>query len=80
MAKYKTVWLDDNGGEHESDEAAERANLRFRAEMTLRSLDPDFGIVDLSHLEGVNHQTLEPLKIYIDTLMRESMERTKKHG
>lgn len=78
MAKQKTVWIDDNGTEHESDAAAERANVRIKAERVLAGLE--MLPCGLKKLEGVNHQTLQPLQAYIDLLVRESMERTEKYG
>lgn len=78
MAKHKIVWIDDDGGEHTDEEAADRANVRIKAEKVL--FPSGFPCSELKRLDGMNHQTLEPLKEYIDLLMRESMERTKKYG
>lgn len=78
MAKQKIVWVDENGAEHSHEAAADRANVRIKAEQALMHL----GVfpTGLGRLDGVNHQTLEPLKAYIDLLVRESMERTEKYG
>lgn len=77
MAKSKTVYLDDDGGQHDTDQAAERANARLRAQKVFDQLGMPRSLI---LLEGVNHETLAPLQAYIDLLVRESMERTENYG
>jgi hypothetical protein len=84
MAKKKTVWEDDKGRPHETEAAAIRADERYRAEKILRMhcqliAGPEGGI-DLTGLEKLNRESLQPLYDYLGRLLIESDERRNKHG
>lgn len=78
MATMTTVWIDDAGIFHKTEADAKRSDFRIKAEKALQLSGVQR--ISLQPLETVNHQTLEPLKTYIDTLVAESIERTNKYG
>lgn len=80
MAKMIQKYLDGQGAEYLTEEAADRADARRAAEEVLQPVCMEIGRPDLTQIEGFNANALRPLHDYICKLMRESDERTRKFG
>lgn len=79
MARTITKYVDSRGHEHTSEAAADRADLRYKAEEILDRYCSDDHI-SLDRAEVLNREALQPLIDYFTKLAEESDERTRRFG
>lgn len=81
MARQVVEWADQTGQRHNSEELAERADLRIAAEQVLETAHVIINHREIcfTNLEGYNVEALKPLKTYIDLLWTEAESR-QRHG
>lgn len=74
--RTKLVYIDNRDKQHDTEKAAERANLLYRAEDVVGESHYEV----LKRLSGMNYKILEPLIEYLQLLYDESKERVEKYG
>lgn len=79
MAKQKTMWVAEDGSQHDREMDAIRADMRYKAHQVLKNIYTGGGI-DLKRIEGFNEETLQPVIDYFESIKLEAVARRKMHG